>query len=89
MTTIQLDVLYRLALAERFTSPTAPRKYTSAQGHKAIKWLVGRQYIRHNGARYVLTDDGRDELESELDRERLTLLHRVQKRRPPVSDQRR
>lgn len=43
--------------------------------------LERAQYVRHDGARFVLVDDGREVLEKYLDRERATALRKMRERR--------
>lgn len=78
-----LDMLYRVALAEFFTSPTKPASYDRMA---VLAELQRTQLIRFDSVRrWVLVDDGREILEQKLDRERLGQLHRLQARKAQVA----
>ena len=73
----QLDMLYRVACAEFFTSPSEPAGYNVAI---TLRWLTRRGLIYwDNGQR--LTASGRAELERQLDAEKLGTLARMRARR--------
>ena len=79
LTKNQIDMLYRVALAKYFTSPSEAASYDSMP---VLKQLEKAQLVRFDTVkRWCLTDDGNDMLMSSLDRERATLLRRVRERK--------
>ena len=73
----QLDMLYRYALAEHWTSPSERPSYDA---DKAVKWLLARELITPIPPRR-LTDHGRELLDEQLRGERRDQLNRVRARR--------
>jgi len=72
-----LDMLYRVALAGVFTSPSTKADY---DGRAALAWLERNGLYRYDG-RSVITLAGRQLLEEKLDPVKLADLRRMEARR--------
>ena len=77
LTKNQIDALYRVALAEHFTSPSERAHYDVAA---ALKALERKGAIRHDG-RFILTDSGRTALDELLRGAQAATLANVRDRR--------
>lgn len=73
-----VDMLYRVALAEHFTSPSTPANYDT---NKVLADLLEGQYVARVEGVFRLTDAGREQLDRRLGGERREQLERVRARK--------
>lgn len=74
----QFDMLYRVALAEFFTSPSTPTKYDRLA---VLAQLRDAKLVRLEGGMARLTDAGRSVLAYALDPDRRAVLDKLRARR--------